>query len=127
MTDYLRIARAAMAGVSVAPKSTDPGTEAEPDPADLARASDVVNGAGVRIMQLEDVAAIGLWSDVDGPELRAALRTLKVDNLPVRYLDGMGIPMRFKVRRIVGEPVPMNVLNEMERQPAEPWRVRTGC
>jgi hypothetical protein len=32
--------------------------------------------------------------------------------------------MRYKVRRVEGEPVPMNVLAEMERNPAEPWKVR---
>jgi hypothetical protein len=32
--------------------------------------------------------------------------------------------MRYKVRRVEGEPVPMNVLAEMERAPAEPWEVR---
>jgi hypothetical protein len=32
--------------------------------------------------------------------------------------------MRYKVRRVEGEPVPMNVLAEMERRPAEPWKVR---
>jgi hypothetical protein len=98
--------------------------EADPNPAELARASDVVNRAGVRIMTLDDGAAIGVWSDLDGPQVRAALRTLGADHLPVRYLDGAGVPMPYKVRHVAGEPVPISVLAEMERHPAEPWKVR---
>ncbi len=101
-----------------------PEIEAGPDPAELARASAVLNGAGVRIMALDAGATIGVWSDLDGPEVRAALRTFGSERLPLRYLDGAGVPMRYKVRRVDGEPVPMNVLAEMERHPAEPWKVR---
>jgi hypothetical protein len=42
----------------------------------------------------------------------------------VRYLDAAVVPARYKVRRVEGEPVPMNVLAEMQRHPAEPWKVR---
>ena len=97
---------------------------ADPDPTELARASMVLNRAGVRLMQLEGVAAIGIWSDLDGPELRRALRTFGADQLPIRYLDGAGVPARYKLRRVAGEPVPMNVLAEMERHQDEPWKVR---
>jgi hypothetical protein len=100
------------------------GLLADPDPAELARASAVLKRAGVRIMALEGGATIGVWSDLDGPEVRAALRTFGSDGLPVRYLDGAGVPMRYKARRVVGEHVPMNVLGEMEQNPAEPWKVR---
>ena len=96
----------------------------DPDPAELARASAVLNRAGVRIMALESGATIGVWSDLDGPEVRAALRAFGSDGLPVRYLDGAGVPMRYKVRRVDGEPVPMNVLAAMEQHPADPWKVR---
>lgn len=45
--------------------------------------------------------------------------------MPVHYLDGAGVPVRYKVRRVDGEPVPMNVLIEMEKQVEdEPWVVR---
>jgi len=87
-------------------------------------ASALLNRAGVRIMALECGATIGMWSDLDGQEVRAALLTLGSDRLPFRYLDGAGIPMRYKGRRPEGEPVPMMVLAEMERDPAEPWNVR---
>jgi len=96
----------------------------EPDLVDITRANSVWSAAGVRLMDLDGVPTIGVWSDLDGSEIRAALRTLGSDRLCVRYLDGAGIPMHYKARRVEGEPVPMNVLNEMERQPEEPWNVR---
>ena len=107
-----------------ATSAESPEIEAVPDPAELARASGVLNRAGVRIAALDGGATIGVWSDLDGPEVRAALRTFGSERLPLRYLDGAGVPMRYKVRRVDGEPVPMNVLAEMERHPAEPWKVR---
>jgi hypothetical protein len=111
--------------VSVGATSAEcPEIEAGPDPAELARASAVLNRAGVRIMALEGGATIGVWSDLDGPEVRAALRTFGSDRLPVRYLDGAGVPMRYKLRRVDGEPVPINVLAAMEQHPAEPWKVQ---
>jgi hypothetical protein len=91
----------------------------DPDSAELARASAVLNRAGIRIMALESGATIGVWSDLDGPEVRAAVRAFGLGGLPVRYLDGAGIPMRYKLRRVEGEPVPMNVLAELERRQAD--------
>lgn len=84
----------------------------------------LLNRAGVRIMILESGATIGLWSDLDGPDIRAAVSTLGLAGLPVRYLDGTGVPIRYKVRRTGGEPVPMSVLAEMEQNPTDPWKVR---
>ena len=57
-------------------------------------------------MILEDGPAIRVWSDLDRPELREALRIFGSDGLPVRYLDGAGVPMRYKLRCVPGEPVP---------------------
>jgi hypothetical protein len=97
----------------------------EPDPAELARASDIMTRTGSRIMTLSGgVLAIGIWSDLDWLGVRAALRVFDLDQLPVRYLDGAGIPLRYKVRRVDGEPVPLNVLIGMEQNPAEPWKHR---
>ncbi|HJT89213.1 MAG TPA: hypothetical protein VJ732_15200 [Bryobacteraceae bacterium] len=90
----------------------------------MARASAVLNRTGVRLMQLDCVTTIGIWSDLDGPELRKALRTFGSDRLPIRYLDGAGVPARYKLRRAAGEPVPMNVLAGMEMHPEQPWKVR---
>ncbi len=107
-------------------KPTEPdATHAdEADQAKLERAFAVVNKAGVRLMRLTGAVSIGLWTDLDRPELRAALRTLGLDRLPVLYLDGHGVPMQYKLRRVSGQPVPISVLREMERHPAEPWKVR---
>lgn len=90
--------------------------EAGPDSAELARASAVLKRAGVRIMALDGGLTMGVWSDLDGPEVRGALKALNIDGLPVRCLDGADVPMRYKVRRVEGEPVPMSVLAEMERR-----------
>ena len=111
--------------VSVGATSADsPEIEAGPDPAELARASAVLNRAGVRIIALGGRTMIGLWSDLDRPEVRAALRGLGSERLPVRYLDAPGVPLRYKVRRVEGDPVPTTVLAEMELAEDSPWSVR---
>ena len=92
--------------------------------AEIDHALTVVNRRGVRIMALADDVTIGVWSDLDGREIRAALRVLEMDQRPVRYLDGAGIPIRYKARRVAGEAVPLNVLAEMEANPEQPWLVR---
>jgi len=76
------------------------------------------------MMEVEGGTAIGGWSDLDGPAVRAALGALGADMLPIRYLDGGDIPPRYKVRRVAGKTVPMSVLAEMERRPSDPWDVR---
>ena len=63
-------------------------------------AVDVLNNAGVRIMRIYDGTAIGVWSDLDGLEIRAALRTLEMDCLPVRHLDEDDIPNKYKYRKL---------------------------
>lgn len=52
--------------------------EAATDPAKQVHACAVLNRAGVRIMALEDRITIGVWSDLDGPDIRAALRVLRM-------------------------------------------------
>ena len=101
-----------------------PEIEPRSYPVELPLASDVLNCAGVRIMRLDGQFTIGVWSDLEGPEIRAALRTLGLDRLPVRNLDGAGIPTRYKLRRVEGEPNPMSVLAKMERHSAELWKAR---
>jgi hypothetical protein len=81
--------------------------------------------AGVRLTQLETGFTIGVWSDLDSAALRAAIQAFHPDGMPpIRYLDGAGIPDRFKLRCVPGEPVPMNVRAAMEQAPGEPWKVR---
>jgi hypothetical protein len=69
----------------------------------------------MRLMELESGTTIGLWSDLDSAEVRAALRVFGSHVLPLRYLDSPQVPTRYKERRVQGEPVPMNVLAEMVR------------
>jgi hypothetical protein len=133
MADYLKMAHAALA-LSVAPNTAErtaegaspdsPKIEAQPDVEELARPSAVLARAGVRLMELNGVTTVGIWSDLDGPEVRAALCAFGSERLPVRYLDGAGISAKYKMRLVEGEPVPANVLAEMERHAAEPWKVR---
>jgi hypothetical protein len=99
-------------------------SEQEPDQKTIGRALWLLNAAGIRIMALEAGTAIGIWADLDGPHVREALRTLGSDGLPIRYLDGAGTPTQYKLRLVAGEPVPMSVLDAMERSPFEPWTVR---
>src|ERR1039458_2998266 len=58
-----------------ATSAESPEIHMEPGPVELARASTVLNRAGVRLMQLDGVTTIGIWSDLDGPGIRKALRT----------------------------------------------------
>ena len=83
-----------------------------------------LNASGVRILQSKNQTTIGVWSDLDSPEIRAALRTLGMDHLQVSYLDGAGIPLRYKVRQVGGEPVAMSVLARMKMHSTEPWKAR---
>ncbi len=69
----------------------------------MTHALDLLNQTGVRAMAMEDGMTIGMWRDLDGPEVRAALRVLGADRLPVRYLDGPGIPARYKERRVADD------------------------
>jgi hypothetical protein len=107
-----------------ATSAESPEIDAAPNPAELSRASAVLSRAGVRLIHLDGMTTVGIWSDLDGPEIRKALRTFGSHELPVRYLDGADVPTRYKMRRVDGEPVPMNVLAEMQRQQDEPWKIR---
>ena len=91
----------------------------------FAQAGAVLKANGVRLMMLDGVTTIGLWSDLDGPMLRAALKVFHPDGLPpIRYVDGPGIPMRYKARQIKGQPVPLDVVAAMVAAGQEPWVVR---
>src|SRR5437667_4399546 len=77
-------------GFEGAPSAESPEIEAGPDAAEQACANAVHSEAGVRFMKLEGVHTVGLWADRDGPEVRAALRTMGTGDLPIRYLDAEG-------------------------------------
>jgi hypothetical protein len=95
---------------------------APPDPVVLCYANNILNRAGVRLMELSGVSVAGIWSDLDGPQVREALRIFGMTQ--VRYLDGPDIPLRHKLRRVPGEPVPDYVRVAMEQHPEAPWEVR---
>ena len=80
--------------------------------------------AGVRFLTLDGERVVGVWSDRDGERLRGALREIGAGALTVVYLDGPGVPDRWKGRAAAGEPVPLNVLQAMMAAAAEPWTVR---
>jgi hypothetical protein len=120
MADYLEIARAVLA---VCEKPEPKLRDAGPDMAELERANAVLGRAGVRLMTLESGETVGLWSDLVSADIRAALRSLGLDQA-IRYLDEPGIPLQYKIRKVEGEPAPLAVLAEMQRYPAESWNVR---
>lgn len=84
----------------------------------------ILHQAGVRLLELDGQYAIGIWSDLDSAKLRRILRELKLNTLPIRYLDSNAVPERFKARHAIGEPVPSNVLAAMTDAPKEPWNAR---
>jgi hypothetical protein len=102
----------------------DGATSAESPNIESSAYRGILNRTGVRIMALESETAIGVWADLDGPEIRAALHVRGLDRYPLRYLDGTGVPMPHKLRMVKGDPVPKDVLAAMEQNPAEPWKVR---
>lgn len=91
---------------------------------ELDRAFDVVHSAGLRLMEIDGVFTVGVWSDLDSAEFRAALKVFGSDEAPVRYLDGPGIPVRYAARRVPGQPVPPNVRAAMECAASDPWNTR---
>lgn len=117
MNLYLEIARGVVGGGA-------PPEESEPSATEIAGATCVLKRLGVRQMEIDGVTIIGVWSDLDGPELRTALRIHEKEGLPLRYLDGKNIPARYQLRNVAGEPVPLRVLAAMEQCPAAPWAVR---
>src|SRR5690348_13345327 len=81
--DYVAIAHKTMAAseAQAGPASTT-GPRHEIDPAEeswaavRAHANALLNHEGVRILKLDGVLAIGIWSDRDGPHIREALRVI---------------------------------------------------
>ena len=65
----------------------------------IEHASALLNRLGARLMRLNGGYAIGLWRERDGQQVRSALRTLEMDELPVRYLEEDGIPELYKTQK----------------------------
>ena len=93
-------------------------------------ASAVLADAGVRLMQLNGDMTIGIWSSLDSPVLRAALRVFGSDQAPICYLDAPPVPIpdKYKVYRGRSEDgkkhIPWEVIQAMYAHPDEPWKVR---
>jgi hypothetical protein len=96
----------------------------EPDIDALTWAGEVFRLNGVRHFFLDGEPVLGVWSDLDGPHIREAMRIFRNEHLPVRYLDGPGIPLRFKARRMKGTPVPLDIVRAMAEAKEAPWEVR---
>lgn len=95
----------------------------EPTDEQLTWAGAVLALNGVRHLTIDGRHVIGLWSDLDGPHIREALRLFDNQALPVLYLDGPKMPDRYKGRQIPGQPVPLDVVRAMLRA-TEPWVTR---
>jgi hypothetical protein len=98
----------------------------EYDP-EATRASAILRVNGVRLLVIDDVPTVGLWSDLDGAHIRAAVARLGSGSWPVRYLDGPGIDTRYKLREPKGQPVPLEVVAAMDEANArgeKAWKVR---
>jgi hypothetical protein len=102
----------------------DEPTSEMPIAAQHAYARGVLNRTGVRIMALEDGQTVGIWSDLDSRQVRAAVETLGMEAWPIKYLDEPEIPARYKLRQIAGKPVPASVLLQMIRASSDPWERR---
>lgn len=88
----------------------------------------LLNSTGCRILRGADgTFVVGIWSDADGPEIRAAIATVWPGAV-VLYLDGPDVPVQYKVRTVPGDPVPLAVMEAMRlaeaSEPGSGWRVR---
>lgn len=77
--------------------SVDQAEPTEANPSTIA-AMRLMNVAGCRIIRDQDELRVGVWSDVDGPEIRTALRSLGMQSLPVVHLESADVDVRYKVR-----------------------------
>jgi hypothetical protein len=95
-----------------------------PDPRELDRAHAVLRRYEVRRIVVDGQEAVGIWSTQDGPHLRAAIRIAGWPG-PIRYLDGRGIPDKYKGTRLPDDPPPLAVVDEMQANiDNEPWILR---
>jgi hypothetical protein len=95
-----------------------------PDPERVRCAHEMLAHYEVRRISIDGQAVVGIWSDQDSPAIRAALKVVGWDELPVKYLDSADVPVRFKGSRLSSEPVPLRVLAAMQAASAEPWKIR---
>jgi hypothetical protein len=81
-----------------------------------------LNLAGVRIIRRDYDLQIGVWEDLDGVEIRQALRTVGLDAHPIVHLESAGVDLRYNVRRTPdrakGEPFAAWLTRAEEALPA---------
>lgn len=58
----------------------------------------LLNLAGCRIMRTDSGFQIGVWQDLDGPELRGAIRAVGMGEHPIVHLESADVPLPYKVR-----------------------------
>lgn len=98
--------------------------ESWPPAQQRAHASRILAKAGVRLMNLDEVMTVGIWSDLDSKELRWALAMFGSGDTPWLYLDGPGTPERYKLRAVPGDPVDPDILALMLSDKEKPWETR---
>lgn len=49
-------------------------------------------------MPIDGLISIGVWEDLDGPELRSAFKTLGLATMAVVHFEAREVPLEFKVR-----------------------------
>ncbi|MGI9074289.1 MAG: hypothetical protein ACR2JB_23920 [Bryobacteraceae bacterium] len=69
-----------------------------PTLAEIAEAMQLLNLCGVRIMRYDSELRLGMWEDLDGPELRHAIAAVGMHELRVVHLESAEVPIRFKIR-----------------------------
>jgi len=84
------------ASESIPPKSTDKTDKSlTPEQVEALR---LLNLSGARILRHYSEFRIGVWEDLDGPELRAAIATVGMSELRIVHLESAEVPLRYKVR-----------------------------
>jgi hypothetical protein len=131
VVDYVSIAQKTLGARALVEENTAANSQQQqPDPAEESwielwlNASALLNYEGIRILKLKGRFVIGVWSDRDKPEVRAALDVLGMGQLPIRYLDSDTVPESYKVSSFKDQPIPWRVLKAMEEQSEAPWIVR---
>ncbi len=64
----------------------------------------LLNLTGCRLLFNTEQLHIGVWADLDSPELRAALKGVNLDEYPVVHLDLANVTPEYKVRRCPRRP-----------------------
>jgi hypothetical protein len=60
-------------------------------------------------MRLDGVTTVGVWRDLDGPEIRAALRALGMGTIPVVHLESTQVAPAYRVRRVAEQAKPLGL------------------